>query len=201
MARLNPELVPDLESQEESAVRDLQRRLFFDDEHRQEVRAYRHLPQFLALLTGTAGEDGKLSLLLGLSRIVGAPGYRGTGLAVASSVHDADWAVLKEVPAVEFELLVDPMGARFVEAVPDRVTLRHKSGASLVLSLDTAELVLRSAEGELLDDPESDAVRQEIDGFAAQLRVQPARVVHLVDPSGAAVTATRKDTVIVLEGL
>ena len=44
----------------------------------------------------------------------------------------------------------------------------------LTLTLDTAEIILRAADGELVNDLASDAIRQEIDSFVSQLARQPS---------------------------
>jgi hypothetical protein len=61
----------------------------------------------------------------------------------------------------------------------------------LDLSLDTAEIVLRATDGELLDDVYSDAIRQEIEGFTAQLSTQPSDRVLVIDEVGSTVAASR----------
>ena len=64
--------------------------------------------------------------------------------------------------------------------------MRH----TLRLNLDTAEMILRAADGELVDDPASDAIRQEIDAFVGQLSMHPSKAAHIVDSSGSVSTAT-----------
>ena len=53
--------------------------------------------------------------------------------------------------------------------------------------MDTAELLLRSADGEILGDTASAALRQEIQSFGDRLRLQPARSVRIVDGRGGPV--------------
>jgi hypothetical protein len=60
----------------------------------------------------------------------------------------------------------------------------------LRITLDTAELLLRAADGEVLGDPGSAALRQEIEGFGNRLRLQPATSVRVIDGGGRALRAT-----------
>ena len=99
--------------------------------------------------------------------------------------------VVKELPAAEFRLVSVTGAAPYVESFPDQLELRHSpSGARLRITLDTAELLLRSADGEILGDTASAALRQEIQSFGDRLRLQPARTVRIVDGAGSSVTAT-----------
>ena len=69
--------------------------------------------------------------------------------------------------------------------------LRHPgSNARLRVTVDVAEVLLRAADGEIVGDTASAALRQEIEGFGNRLRLQPARSVRVVDGSGRAVRAT-----------
>ena len=189
-----------------------QRRLYFglwasEGLGRSTVRAYRHLDEFEAALTAPAPDSAgagspdrtRARVLLGLSRLLGAPGYRGENLAVADQGAGGTWAVLKEIPASKFALEQVSRHCTYVESRPDALRLRHNSGAALSLTLDTAELVLRLADGDLISDSASDSVRQEIETFAAALRHSPARAVRIVNPAGAARRAVVHDRRIRLE--
>lgn len=177
------------------ALANFQRRLFLGSLVGEEigpksVRTYRHFEEFTSMLAMPTEADRR-RLLLGLSRIVGASGFSGDGLAIAAGERNEVWAVLKTIPSDFFELRLPGSSSSFVEGVPDRVALVHRDGPRLDLSLDTAELVLRASDGELLDDVYSDAVRQEIEGFAAQLSTQPSDRVLVIDEVGSAVAAYR----------
>lgn len=184
---------------------DAQRKLFFRvwssaGTDPQQVRAYRYFEECRqALLGGSEQVAPRLfqRLLLGLSRTLGAPGYAGAALAVSDSFEPGGrWAVLKEFPAGEFT--VDRVLARseFLETTADALRIRHERGAKLVLTLDTLELLLRSADGELLGDAGALSVRREIEGFAADLRRQPSKAVRIVDPTGHDVRAVVSDGTI-----
>jgi len=179
------------------------RRVFFEStthgQHdRETVRAYRHFEEVLKMLEDPRTQS-KERLLLGLSRMVGASGFSGGGLAISAGDPSKDWAVLKTLDEAQFELRAPFSDTAFVEAVPDRLVLSHASGAVIELTLDTAEIILRAADGELLDDSYSDAIRQEIDGFTSMLRRQPSVAVLVVDGLGNPVEVTRVGTSIVLE--
>lgn len=197
-ARANRELVPDLAGLDATTMTHLKRAALFGAwqvpgaEH--EVRSYRHLRAFLDALV--APDTALARVLLGVSRILAFVGYSDEGhLALRDRAFD-DMAVrsivvVKELPAEEFKLVSVAGAAPFVESFPDRLELCHtRSGARLRITLDTAELLLRSADGEVLGDPASAALRQEIQSFGDRLRLQPARTVRIVDGAGSSVTAT-----------
>jgi serine/threonine protein kinase len=184
-----------------------QRRLFFGlwtppRLERSTVRAYRYLDEFQAALAASSvqgREQMRGRMLLGLSRLLGAHGYQGDSLAVADQGAGGTWAVLKEIPASEFSLEQVSRPSEYVESAPDALRLRHRDGAALLLTLDTAELVLRLADGDLISDSASDSVRQEIETFAVALRHSPAHAVRIVNPAGAARRAVIVDRRIRLE--
>jgi serine/threonine protein kinase len=187
-----------------------QRRLFFGtwrpELDREPVRAYRYLGEFEHALLGGQLEKTRLRLLRGLSRLLGAPGYAGGDLAVnnqgpafAAQGANGAWAVLKEIPTAEFTLTPVEHHPQFIEWRPDALRFSHE-GHSLLLTLDTFELVLRVADGDLIGDSADAAVLQEIETFGSALRRSPARSVRVVNPAGterhAAISADQR---IVLE--
>ncbi|MFB9408338.1 protein kinase domain-containing protein [Dactylosporangium matsuzakiense] len=159
---------------------------------RDRVRAYRYLPTFIDMLRDPAGRPHLERLLLGASRLVGAPLFANDGLAIREGDLSSGWAVLKAIPANQFSLRSNGRGRGYVESIPDRLTLQHEAGPSTPLTLDSVELLLRAADGEILNDVHSDSVRQELDGFAAQLRRQSATVVQIIDPAGSTAVAVRR---------
>lgn len=175
------------------------RELGADSVRAEDVSAYRYLDEFRDMLTGDAGNAVADRLLLGISRLVGAHGYTSPGLAVSSGMAHSAWAILHVIPREEFELLV-PNGAQpYIETMPDTLTLRHHSGPFLELTLDTAEIVLRAADGELVNDFASDAIRQEIDSFVQKLARQPSMAARIVDSAGTEAVASLRDRTIILE--
>jgi hypothetical protein len=109
------------------------------------------------------------------------------------------WAVLHTIPAEQFTAVGHTGDQSYVETIPDQLTLQHGAGPRLNLTLDTAEMILRSADGEIVDDPGSDSIRKEIDSFVSQLGRQPSDAVRLVDSSGSVAVATRQAQAITLE--
>ncbi|GAA2375244.1 hypothetical protein GCM10010170_078660 [Dactylosporangium salmoneum] len=185
----------------------VQRRLFFGlwsppGGTRRSVRVYRYFDEFTAAL---AAEPEQLRarylprLLLGLSRMLGAPGYRGTNLALTDQQAGGSWAIIKEIPAADFTLSVPLRTSPYVETCPDTLILRHRSNVALSLTLDTAELVLRVANGELIGDDASGTIQQEIENFSSRLRRSPSSAVRIVDPAGRDAHARIDDGRIVLE--
>jgi serine/threonine protein kinase len=181
----------------------VQRRLYFGTWTapglgRATVRAYRHFDAFDGvLLDGTAEQVEELHsrLLLGLSRLLGAPGYRGTELAVADQASGGTWAVLKQIKADRFTLEPARYPSAHIESRPDALLLCHtESGLALALTLDTFEVVLRVADGDLIGDGSADSVRQEIEAFAAALRRSPTDSVTIVNPAGTPWQATVADS-------
>jgi len=182
----------------------VQRQLFFgswrpDGIERETVRVYRSLAEFEEALATSSHErlDAiRGRILLGLSRLLGAPGYQGNGLAVADEGERRAWVVLKEIPGREFSLERVEHPSAYVEWRADALRLRHSSRSALILTLDTFELVLRAADGDLIEDNAAGTVRQEIETFAAALRRSPAASVHVVNPAGTArraeITADRR---------
>lgn len=197
-ARGNRELVPDLAGLDATAMTHLKRAALFGawavHGAAHEVRSYRHLPAFLDALAEP--DTGLARFLLGVSRVLAFVGYQDGGyLALRDRAFDdpavRSIVVVKELPAAEFRLVSVTGAAPFVESFPDQLELRHTaSGARLRITLDTAELLLRSADGEILSDTASAALRQEIESFGDRLRLQPARTVRIVDGAGSSVTAT-----------
>lgn len=165
----------------------------------EDVSAYRYLDEFRGMLTGDARTAVAKRVLLGISRLVGAHGYTSPGLAVSSGMPHSAWAILHVIPPEEFELVVPTSGQPYIETMADTLTLRHLSGPFLELTLDTAEIVLRAADGELVNDFASDAIQQEIDSFVQKLARQPSMAARIVDSAGTEAIASVRDRTIVLE--
>ena len=195
-ARARRDLVPDLAALDTAAMTGLKRRLFFGAWDgagaRSEVRSYRHLDDYLDALSDPASALPRM--LLGVSRVLAFVGYPDEGtLALRDRVFDdpavRSIVVVKELPASEFVLRPATSAAPFVESFPDQLELRHHRGARLRITLDTAELLFRSADGEMLGDTASAALRQEIESFGNRLRLEPTQTVRIVDGSGSSIVA------------
>lgn len=164
-----------------------------------DLRVFRHLDEFTAMLKGTRFEEARDRILLGISRLVGAFGYDDKGLAMSSGADGAAWAILHTVPAEQFRLDVPSVDGEFIETMPDRMVIAHESKASLNLTLDTVEVILRAADGEIVNDAASDAIRQEIDSFVNQLKRRPSHSARVVDSSGSVASARINGELIELE--
>ena len=180
------------------------RSLFFgtwgsEEAQREQVLAYRYLPEFIEMLRSPDPDQIIDRILLGISRSLGAPGFFGKGLAVNSGSADSEWTVLHIMPAKEFAIDVSRKRSRFIEQIPDELFLKHKLGPTLGLTLDTVEIVLRAADGEIVNDGGADSILQEIEGFVGQLRRYPASTAHVVDPSGVVSRMKISDQQIIME--
>ena len=109
------------------------------------MRAYRYFDGFQhrprMAPPGQLRDQYLARVLRGLSRMLGAPGYHGAALLPALRQASGDWAIIREIPASDFELTVPVRTSPYVETCPDTLVLRHPD-ARLSLTLDTAELVL-----------------------------------------------------------
>jgi serine/threonine protein kinase len=161
------------------------------------VRAYKYLDEFEQMLAGDSISAVRNRLLTGLSRLVGAFGYEAGGLAMSGGRPEAARAVLHTVPAEEFSIQIPEPPSRYIESMPDRLVLHHSAGPRLVLTLDTAELILRSADGEVINDLSSEAILQEIEAFVSQLARRPSLEARIVDASGSVDVARVDGTSIV----
>jgi serine/threonine protein kinase len=189
---------------EQQAARSLLRQIFFGakpiaEVAAKDVMAYEHLSEFEHILNNP-DQDSRNRLLLGISRIVGAIGYSSQGLAISSSEKGSEWVVLKIIDSDSFTLQLPRYSSSYVENFADSVTLNHKDGASLTITLDIAEMILRAASGEILNDPYSETIRQEIEGFTAQVRRQPSNEALIFDPIGVMTFAVRDQNKITLSG-
>lgn len=163
------------------------------------VRPYRYLDEFVAMLEQDDNGASMRRVLSGASRIAGAFGFEDAGLAIGTRSADDGWAVVKPVDEAQFELVRKQVRAPFVEAISDSVTLRHRSGASLSLSLDMAEVLLRAADGELAHDRGVEAVIVELERFTSQLARQAASSALVVDAAGDVAVARTRDDLLMLE--
>lgn len=185
------------------SVESASRAIFFDqlgetELDRSAVRGYRHFDEFVSMLTSESYAQATSRLLLGISRLVGAHGFSGTGLAFGVGTPESSWAILHSIDVAEFSIERAHAGHEYVETFADSLDLKHSSGARLTLTLDTAEMILRSADGAVINDSASDAIRQEIDAFIGQLSRHPSRSAHIIDSSGFVTDAVIKSGRIVL---
>jgi serine/threonine protein kinase len=148
---------------------------------------YRHFDAFRDALRVPAvrGGDGDLlmRLLTGLSVADGVPPSAATDfLALRVSERAGEVTVIKRFPHSEFVLLRPPLPPRYVEAVPDRLTLQHHSGSpELSIGLDLFELLMRAADGQLPGSVEQSALLEDITTFKIQLLARPTTDVMIVE--------------------
>ncbi|WP_181778842.1 protein kinase domain-containing protein [Pseudonocardia pini] len=198
-ARSSRSLVPDLAAVTTESLGRLKRSLYFGEwtapGGRAEVRSYRYYEEYLEALDKPGSALPRV--LLGLSRILAFPRFEGEGLGLRDRTYDDPAVraivVVKELPASTFELAAVGSGSGYIESFADRLELRHARGQRLAIALDAAELILRAADGEVLGDTASAALRQEIEGFGQRLRLEPARSVLVVDGAGNRLTAEAVD--------
>ncbi|MFD3593189.1 protein kinase [Nocardia sp. NPDC058640] len=204
-ARTRADLVPDPHQVTAAQTKRLKRALFLGmwgtASDRLETRGYRYIDDYLAALTDTANSLPRF--ISGLSRVLGYVGYADGDLALRDQAYSSDAVraivVIKELSISEFSLAVEGNGSDYLESFRDQLILRHSSGVALRINLDTAELLLRAADGEILGDLASEAIRQEIVGFGNRLRREPAAAVRVIDGSGRSLRAVATDGRIVRE--
>jgi hypothetical protein len=153
---------------------------------------YRYLDEFRQMLWNP-DKAARNRLLLGISKIVAAPGYEGSGLAVRSVRNKSEWTLLRVVSEDNFALVRFANDSEFVESFPDYVDLQFgKIGASgalefvqsLRVTVDVAEVILRASDGQMFDDVVSDGVIEEIRAFALGSASGNTREMLVTSPSG-----------------
>lgn len=168
-----------------------------------QVMAYKHLREFMDLLENPT-ENAKARILLGMSRIVAAPGFLARGLAIRAVRTKSDWALLKVVDNENFRLVKVPTYSNYVETFPDRVELEFIGNGgnevvhSIVLTLDLAEVILRAADGQIFNDLVSDSAVEELLGFALVVAASNTQEVQIASPSGLLTRAVLVNDVVEL---
>lgn len=162
---------------------DLQNRII-DPSLIRATRAYRYFNEFSEMLTNPSSES--LSrILLGISKIVGAPGFADVGLAVNQAGNHKGWSALRPFEENGFTLTSISYDGEYVETEPDLLLLKHsKIGATLQITLDSAEVILRAADGEISNDPSSKSVKYEIETFTNKLIRHHSEQIWLIQPAG-----------------
>ncbi len=154
-----------------------------DNEFFQELQSYRYFDEYVEALQLPSKEFSD-RLLLGMSRMIGAPGFAGEGLGIGEQQIDGLWSVIKVIPSQEFEIVVVDHSNKYIESIPDSIVLKHARGPEMILTLDSAEMILRCADGEILGDVDSEAVKREVVSYTQKLLRQRVQEVIVVDPSG-----------------
>ena len=192
---------PDVELKRSTLARQLALGLLeeaYPDLDTSQTMPYRHLDEFRQMLWNPDSAS-RNRLLLGISKIVAAPGYEGTGLAVRTVRNKSEWTLLRVVSEDRFSLNRPVNDSEFVEQFPDYVDLQFGSRSAdgtfqtaqfLRVTLDLAEVVLRAASGQMFDDVVSDGVVEEIRAFALGAASGNTREVLLTSPSGVMTRAS-----------
>lgn len=189
-------------------VTQISRQAFWGEFHSEnisprELNIYVHFSEILNYLaTGQGGKRLLERLLLGMSRMVGAHGFTEHALAISEPSLIPEWSVIKILDLDNFALdsPLSGQGHNLLESLRDKVTLRYvPNGLTFVISLDTAEIILRSAEGEIFGDAQSDAIRRSISSFANKLLSENKKHALLVNPIGAIKEVTLNGDLIELE--
>jgi hypothetical protein len=157
------------------------------------VQPYRFLDVTLEFLQNGAENSGFLKkLLLGLSRLCGPTVYKSDGLAVSVSEIDAGWNVMRVLEANDFSLEVSSQEAHspYVEYVPDGLILRFRGKLALEMNLDSIELLMRAAEGEIFLGQKTLGLRAELLTFAQKLAIQSSSQLILSNTNGSTFSAT-----------
>lgn len=181
----------------------------YSDVDAYQTMPYRYLDEFRQMLWNPDLTSRK-RLLLGISKIVAAPGYERGGLAVRSVRNRSEWTLLKVVPENRFSLLELKNNSEFVESFPDYVVLRFgtlgpnemfETAQSLRITLDLAEVLLRAADGQIFDDIVSDGVIEEIRAFALGAASGNTKEILVTSPSGVMTRALLKESHVELSRL
>lgn len=170
----------------------------FDSSEIKDVYFYLYLDLYRMLLNGNHAAI-KQDLLSGISGMSGFISAQNRGLLIGEINTSSEWSVIKILPDSEFEIIKDHRtGSPYLEEIVDGVTLRHNSGVSLPLSLDSFELIMRVANGSVINDRFSDSVFQEVRSFTTQLRKEQVSSAFVVDSSGRMVEAVNLNGVVQL---
>ena len=145
----------------------------------------------------------KEKLLLGLSRVLGVPGFSDAGLAVGTSrpglsgyFSSESSRYLKVFPVNDFEvapLLYDSL----LEYVPDRLNLVFKKApVGLNFNLDSFEIIMRSAVGLITSSPEVVPFLEEVRRFGQNLLLADSPGAVLAAANGSKITISKNEAVI-----
>ena len=145
----------------------------------------------------------KKSLLLGLSRVLGVPGFIGAGLAVGTSrpglsgyVSSESSRYLKVFSEDDFEIKPLPYQS-FLEYVPDRLLLMFKKApVGFNFNLDSFEIIMRSAFGLITSSPEIVPFLEEVRRFGQSLLQFDSPIAVLAAANGSKITISKNEAVI-----
>lgn len=129
-----------------------------------ELLPYRYFERFVAALRDPSATTLRAQVLRGLSIADGAPpsATEGSLALIAAGAGSREIQVVKRFDVGEFRL--DGGGAedRYAEGVRDELLLRHRSGASLAITLDLFEFLMRCADGSAASAEEQRAMLEDL---------------------------------------
>jgi hypothetical protein len=158
----------------------------FPEVEAKEFRHYRHFDEIAEMLAGNH-PTYKSRILLGMSRLLSAPGYSSEGLAIGQTDAKTGWTVIKLLDSEQFVFSFLPTKGKYLETIHDRVALKV-NGKEIELSLDSLEIILRAADGYLIQDQQSSTIRFEIAAFADRISRESTSVIQLISSVGSATT-------------
>lgn len=163
--------------------------------HSAALLPYRYFERFVQALEDPPGGGLLPATLKGISIADGAPpsATAGSLAVIAAGVGSRDLQVVKRFGVQEFELQVGRAEDPFAEGVPDELFLRHRSGASLRITLDLFEFLMRCADGASSSAEEQRAMLEDLVIFKQALLAAHTDEVVVVEGG-------RREHVIRVEG-
>ncbi len=190
----------------------MKRRYFFEGETEEaqhagfvlpgRLMAYRYLEDFVAAVSADAADQSVLRRLLrGLSRSDGVPAEACEGtLSLTTSNATPEFCVIKRLPYEQFDLHRERDPGPYIEHMPDRLWLLHRStGARLSIGLDLFELLMRASDGLVPAADEQRALLEELAAFKNHLLAQHTTEVALVEGGMRVHRVSVSDGIISLE--
>lgn len=152
-------------------------------ESERELSPYKFSDLYVKYLKGMISEIEPI--LHGLSRLTSALLPYRDGLCVVDSDSKSGWSVIKIVPEREFELSIYQESSAFFETVPEFLQLTHKqTNLHFRFTIDSFDLIMRSAGGEIFNDHLTSSIRFDLANFATMLLRSPVHEALLMDPGG-----------------
>lgn len=129
-----------------------------------ELLPYRYFERFVAALRDPSAIELLAQVLRGISLADGAPpsATEGSLALIAAGTGSRELQVVKRFDLREFRLEGGPAEDRYAEGVPDELFLRHQAGASLSITLDLFEFLMRCADGAASSAEEQRAMLEDL---------------------------------------
>jgi hypothetical protein len=166
----------------------------FEEGISEDTQSYKFFQEFSNYMKAPISADKGL-LLRGISRLISSIFYLESDLVI-SKRSAGKWIPLRKFPVDGFKLEAVFQRSGYLETQNEGLILTHlESMKKLFINLDVFEVILRAADGQLMADPASDAIRHEVQRFTNNLIGQPIEQIYVVEPSG------RQNLVKVAEGV